>query len=56
MHIYQPSEYKETRLPDIEGFFKKLVSGDVIFDEFKEHGLQSTKTLIKYDIWESVIR
>ena len=35
MHIYQEKEIKEKRIIDLEGFFKKLITGEVIDSEFK---------------------
>lgn len=41
-------------MADLARYFKRMVTGQVDVEMFKEMGLQSTKTLIKYDVWEPV--
>jgi len=53
-HIYQPPQRKEMRTADTFGFLDKLTFGNLDFRDFKENGLKSTKTLIKYDVWDCV--
>lgn len=54
MHVYQKIEIKEIRLVDYYGFMNKLHQGEIDQKEFQTYGLQSTKNLVKYDVWDEV--
>jgi hypothetical protein len=39
---------------DYYGFMNKLHQGEIDQKEFQTYGLQSTKNLVKYDVWDEV--